>query len=236
VVPAIVEANNFTTELIVVNCTDLVRNVPLTFAAETIDTPTRATEVVVPLLQPRQQVIIPNFVQWLREQGLAGLSSATTFAGSLFHRGSYYPVYLGARISAQGAQGGFGVFVPEVSAFPVALDRMWLYALKQDSESRTNVVLLNRGGTNSDPDVFRIDLFDGDTGLRVNSIDGIILKPRERRQFGSILAEYAPNTRQGYARIVRTAGTNVFFAFAVVNDGGQAGERTGDGAYVTSVP
>jgi len=36
----------------------------------------------------------------------------------------------------------------------------------------------------------------------------------------------------GYARITRTAGTNPYLAYAVVNDGASPGQRSGDGAFL----
>ncbi|HVN82896.1 MAG TPA: hypothetical protein VMW38_28190 [Terriglobia bacterium] len=42
--------------------------------------------------------------------------------------------------------------------------------------------------------------------------------------------------QKGYAHITRTAGKNPFIAYAVVNDGAQPGKRSGDGAFISSVP
>ena len=53
---------------------------------------------------------------------------------------------------------------------------------------------------------------------------------------GRVLADHAAGTRQGYARVTKVAGNNPFIAYAVLNDGGQPGERTGDGAFVGSTP
>ena len=39
-----------------------------------------------------------------------------------------------------------------------------------------------------------------------------------------------------YARVTRTAGSNPFISYAVVTDGGQPGERSGDAAFVFSSP
>ena len=89
------------------------------------------------------------------------------------------------------------------------------------------------GETDSSTDVFRIELFDGDTAARVATIDGIALGPRQWIQFQMILDQYAPGTRQGYARVSRVSGANPFIAYAVLNDGGEPGARTGDGAYVS---
>jgi hypothetical protein len=55
-------------------------------------------------------------------------------------------------------------------------------------------------------------------------------------RFESLLAQYAPGTTQGYARVTRTAGSNPFISYAVVTDGGQPGERSGDAAFVFSSP
>ena len=46
----------------------------------------------------------------------------------------------------------------------------------------------------------------------------------------------ATGTPHGYARVTRTAGVNPFLAYAVINDGGTPGERSGDGAFLQSAP
>jgi len=51
-------------------------------------------------------------------------------------------------------------------------------------------------------------------------------------QIDSILQRYAPTSSSGYALVTRTGGNNPFIAYAVINDGGQPGERSGDGAFV----
>ena len=67
---------------------------------------------------------------------------------------------------------------------------------------------------------------------KVNTIEGITLNSEGWIQIGNILEQYAPGTTHGYARVVRTAGKNPFFAYAIVNDGDQPGQRTGDGAFL----
>ena len=51
-------------------------------------------------------------------------------------------------------------------------------------------------------------------------------------QINSILANHAPGITQGYVRIKQFIGNNPFLAYAVVNDGGAPGQRSGDGAYL----
>ncbi len=51
-----------------------------------------------------------------------------------------------------------------------------------------------------------------------------------------ILAQYAPGTTQGYARVTRIDGSDDFIGYGVINDGGRPGERTGDGTFISSSP
>jgi len=50
------------------------------------------------------------------------------------------------------------------------------------------------------------------------------------------LSQYATGTAQGFARITKTAGTNPFIVYAVINDGAQPGQGTGDGAFLLASP
>ena len=111
-----------------------------------------------------------------------------------------------------------------------------LYGLQQNGENRTNLALVNTGEVNSSEDTFSIELYDGDTGQRVTTVTGITLAARGWKQFNMILAQYAPQVKQGYAHVVRTSGNNPFIAYAAINDGGHPGERSGDGAFIASVP
>jgi hypothetical protein len=187
-------------------------------------------------LQPGEQRIIPNLVQYLRDQGIPGLDAGPTYAGALIATGDIRGIFLGARTSAPGGGGRYGLFYVAVPACGASSISSWLYALQQDGENRTNLALVNTGETNNNPDTFEINLFDGATGRKVNTVDGITLQAGEWFQFGAILAQHAPGVKQGYARVTRTAGSNPFIAYAVINDGAVPGDRTGDGAFVVSSP
>jgi hypothetical protein len=112
----------------------------------------------------------------------------------------------------------------------------WLYGLQQNSENRTNLALVNTGETDGSTDTFQIDLYDGTTGARVGSVPLQTLNALGWTQINAILANYASGITSGYAHIRRTSGNNPFIAYAVINDGGAPGQRTGDGAFITSVP
>jgi len=146
-------------------------------------------------------------------------------------------VCVGARTSSAGGGGRYGVFYSAVSKPRLSAAPVWLYGLQQNSESRSNVALVDTTGPESDPtNSYKIELFDGDTGTKVNTLTGIALESNQWSQINRILADYAPSVKQGYARVAPTGGSTPFIAYAVINDGGKPGERTGDGAFIASSP
>ena len=112
----------------------------------------------------------------------------------------------------------------------------WLYSLRQDNENRTNLAIVNTGEVDGNPDTFNIDLFDGDTGKKVNTVRGVTVRASRWVQIQSVLGRYAPDTNQGYAHVIRTSGSNPFISYAVINDGAHSGERSGDGSFIASSP
>ena len=132
--------------------------------------------------------------------------------------------------------GRYGLFYAGVPYGTASSTSAWLYGLQQNPETRSNLAFVNTGETDGNPDSFTIDLFDGDTGSKVNTVEGISLDARGWKQIGGILAQYAPGTTQGFAKITRKSGANPFITYGVINDGGQPGQRTGDGAFVSSLP
>ena len=145
-------------------------------------------------------------------------------------------VFVGVRVSAPGGGGRYGVFFGGVPYGRSSTTSAWIYGLQQNEENRTNLAIVNTGETDAGSDTFTIDLYDGSTGLLAASIPGVVLKAREWRQYGTILATYAPGVAQAFAHITRTAGTNPFIAYGVINDGARPGDRTGDGAFIQSSP
>lgn len=235
VLPVAVETSRFRSELVVTNLLPVRKQVLLSYVADAI--PNRGFANVVVDIAPGQQLIIPAFVEYLREVlGLSVIPGDVNYAGTVVGTQTESPwggLYLGSRTTTPGGGGGgqFSLFCNGVSPiydFPPS--SAWIFGLRQDSETRTNLALANTGFSTG----FTIELFDGETGLKVSTIDGIILRTFGWLQFTSILAQYAPGTNQGYARITRTSGSDDFIAYAVINDGGRPGERSGDGAFVRS--
>src|SRR5205814_390244 len=128
------------------------------------------------------------------------------------------------------------VFYPGVPLGTTSTKSAWLHGLRQDSESRTNLAIVNTGEMDATDSQFEVGIYDGATAQKVATVGNIVVTPKGWRQIGSILAQYAPGVSQGYAQVTKIAGSNPFITYAVINDGAAPGERTGDGAFISSSP
>ena len=234
--PVIVETGEFSSELMMTNFSEAAKTVMFRFRAEAIQTPDKTARVEWSF-QPGQQVIVPNVVDMLRKMGVAGVGRpGQTFAGALLAtvaEGDMGGIVIGARTgSSDGSGGQYGVFynaVPDGDGF---LESAWVEALQQNEENRSNLALINTGEVDDSASVFQLDIYDGATGMLVNTVTGLRVEAGGWHQFNGILGNYAPGTTQGYVRITKTSGSNPFLAYGVVNDGGAPGQRSGDGAFL----
>jgi hypothetical protein len=231
VVPALLETGSYTSELILANPTLETRHLQLIYNPGT----GQVAEITIELA-PGEQRIIPSFVQYLRDQAVAGVGAAgPAYVGPLRvldPNANAQGVFAGARTLTSGKAGRFGVFYAAQPVFKTAAD-LWFYGLRQDGENRSNLAIVNAG---SDKDAYVIDLYNGDTGQKVNTLEGLEVAAGEWFQIGAILANYAPGVHNGYAHVKRLSDSNPFLAYAVINDGAAPGERTGDGAFLASSP
>jgi hypothetical protein len=237
-VPVILQTNSFLSELILTNYTAQNRSINFKFVAETIFTPDKTARFSI-ALPAGQQLIIPDIVAYMRDNGVPGIVlPGDTVVGALFATpasGDLNGIVLGARTSSPGGNAGgrFGLFYTAVPYGAASSESAWLYGLQQNSENRTNLAIVNTGETDSSSDTFLIDLYDGETGALVTSIYPVTVTAQGWTQLGSVLAA-APIIQQGFAHVQRASGTNPFITYAVINDGASPGLRTGDGAYLLS--
>ena len=234
--PVIVETSEFRSELTVTNFSEEPRRLDFRFVADAIKT-TDKTASFSMNLEAGEQQIIPEVVEELRRQGVAGLGATRGFyAGALFvtaQGGNLSGIVIGARTSASDGRGGkYGVFydaVPEGEAF---VKEAWVDGLQQNAENRSNLALVNTGEVDGSASVFHLEIYDGETGLLAETVVTKPIPARGWHQINGILGSYAPETLQGYIRIEKVSGENPFLAYGVVNDGGAPGQRSGDGAYL----
>ncbi len=236
--PVILERDAFTSELTVTNFSDQDKRVSFAFVSEGVDTPDRAAEFSLPLESGRQ-VITPDLVNELRGEGVSGIGPAGGLAGALFawvEGDDMSGIVIGARTVSPAlvAGGQYGVFYKAVPSGAAFSRVAWVEGLQQNRESRSNLALVNTGEVDDSESVFSIDIYDGDTGLLVRTITGRTVPARGWLQINSILRDYAEGTTQGYVRIRKISGNNPFLAYGVINDGGNPGERSGDGAFLAA--
>ena len=234
--PVIVETSAFRSELTVTNFSEEPRTLDFQFVADQIKGDDKTASFSMKLEAGEQQ-IIPEVVEELRRQGVAGLGATRGFyAGPLFvtaQGGDMRGIVIGARTSASDGRGGkYGVFynaVPEGEAF---VKEAWVDGLQQNQENRSNLALVNTGEVDGSASVFHLEIYDGETGLLQETVVTKPIPARGWHQINGILGRSSPETRQGYIRIEKVSGENPFLAYGVVNDGGAPGERSGDGAYL----
>jgi hypothetical protein len=234
VVPAVVESGLYESELILTNTSNSFRNLALRNISDAIQPAGQEATVEVPL-QPGEQRIIRNYVQWLRDSQPLNTTIGSPYAGVLRITRANDPIYGGlsgvfpaVRVSTRTGN-RFGVFYPASSLW-FAQREFWLYGLQQNSTTRSNLALVNLDGDTP----YKIELFNGMTGNKVATVDSIT--PAPWLQLNGILSQYAPGVTQAYARVSRREGYGLFITYAVINDGGAPGERTGDGAFIASSP
>ena len=234
--PVIVETGDFASELTVTNFSSSEKQVDFTLVADAIETDGAATFSL--RLEAGEQSILPDFVDHLRKQGVAGIGlPGRTVAGALFARvaeGDMSGIVIGARTGSPGGGGQYGVFynaAPEGSAWTGSA---WIYGLQRNATNRSNLALVNTGEVDNGRSLFSLDIYDGETGRLVKTVTTKAIAARGWHQINGVLRDHAPGTRQGYVQVRKLSGSNPFLAYGVVNDGGAPGERSGDGAYLPS--
>jgi hypothetical protein len=135
----------------------------------------------------------------------------------------------GARTGAPGGGGEYGLFTP---AIPWTLtDRFdtWVFGLRQDAGSRSNVAVMSVGDGAASL-TLHVDLYDGTSGALAGSTSSVTLPAGGWTQFDGVLSAFGISS--GYARVVYESGSGGFFAYGVVNDGASSSSGgTNDGSY-----
>ena len=243
--PALVEINQFTTELTLTNVSGQPKVLMFSATHEKFATENNTAGFgPVPLL-PGQQFIIPDALEFARQTYQLDVPTGVVAPlGVHADEGDLSGVVIGARVVAQAdshdpTKGQYGVFYTAVPDGMGFTGSAWVDGLQQNAENRSNLALVNTGEIDHSPSTFEIDIYDGETATLVKTVTmedeaNVMVPARGLRQINAILRAHAPGTTQGYVRIRKVSGANPFLAYGVVNDGGTPGERTGDGAYISA--
>ncbi|MEW5977316.1 MAG: SBBP repeat-containing protein [Acidobacteriota bacterium] len=228
-IPAVVENSRYVTEVILTNLSNQPNPLVLKYASANLTSSSGEVEISL-TLAPGEQRILSEFVQFLRDQQVAGVGPpGLDFAGPLTISSRVGSVFIGARTTTAAANGHYGVFYNGMTW--VAGASVWVNGLQQNDQTRANLALVNAYGPAAGiPGRFAIEVFDGDTGLPVRTIEEGVLN---WVQLNRVLATYAPGVRQGYVRITATPPTVPFVCYGVLNDGSAPGLRSGDGSFLS---
>lgn len=190
-------------------------------------------------------LVLPTVVEtptYQTEVVLANLTSgsvAATLTGALTLKSgaSIGSFFLAGRTLSPGGGGRYGVFTTARPYRTGTIQYGLLNGLRQDQENRTNLAIVNMGDASSAPLVPRIEIFDGETGEAVTTVNdpSLSVPPGGFLQLNSFLAKYAPGTRQAWLRL-GIRGDNGMIFHAVVNDGARPDQRSGDGAVTAIDP
>lgn len=239
VVPVVVEANGFETELVLFNPGSVDATASLVFT-DSLDpapggiAPTPSLAVPVPA---RGSVVLPRVIDELRRRGVPIGPTTASQAGPLRVEaaadGHPVPILASARTTIPAPSGGaYGVSYPALSPDELARSEVWVTGLGPASDVRSNLALLNPG---TEVVTLEWTVFPGSPGGWPRGLEGTVtLRPGEWKQ---ILLEDAGDTyrfpvRNVVVRVRKTSGPGPFAAYGVVNDGESPGLGTGDGTYV----
>lgn len=235
--PALVEAGAFESELVLANRGASAATLALTYR-ESLSPAAGAGGSASVVLQPGEQRIVPDALAFLRQSGVAlGAKGSASFAGALrveVSGAALADVFVGARTASRVGAGSFGLFYPALYPGQEAGAEAWIYGLKADAASRTNVAVFHAGADGSGDVTLELQAFAGATGAAAGAPVAVTLAPGRWAQPAGFFA--AAGGANGRVRVRRLSGTAAWSAYGVVNDGGTPGARTGDGAFVPSVP
>lgn len=236
--PVVVETGESHSEVVVSNWSAEAKTLNLDFVDSDIEGGKLSFSMEI---EAGSQQILGDFIDQVRQSGFeAQLPSDGSYSGPLMltvdgegdAEGDGDGLFLGARTMTPGGGGQYGFFYLGVPAGTEFSTGAWLYGLQQDSENRTNLGLLTTSSADSQANTYEIDLYDGATGLMVQTLTREV-SANQWAQIEMILEQ--AGISQGYAHVKRTAGANDFITYAVINDGGQPNERSDDGAFVPGV-
>ena len=231
--PVIIETGNFQSELTLTNFSASEKEVEFSFVADAVDTADDTAEFSL-TLQAGEQRILPDIVEELRRQEVAGIGRANrAFVGAVFAtaaEGDMSGIVIGARTGSPDKRGGqYSLFYNGVPYGSASIESAWIYGLQQNAENRSNLALVNTGEIDDSSSTFEITIYDG-SGNRKPRTRSVTLGPRRWTQENGILG----NISQGYVQVRKVSGNNPFVTYGVINDGGRPGERSGDGAFLLS--
>jgi hypothetical protein len=190
-------------------------------------------------LQPGEQRFIPEVLSTVGASGAVSARAVPVRTVS----GIPAEFFAGGRTFRPASAGGsYGLFYPAVTTAEATRDEAWIYGLRQDGLTRSNLAVANvdppqggPSGSSRPPISLAVDVFDGDTGLLAGSVTvSLNSMASDWKQINSILGSFGLENGYARVRVVGTAGGpgDPFLVYGVINDGAAPGQGTSDGSYL----
>ena len=191
-------------------------------------------------LEPGQQLIIPNAVEFLRQRG-APIPGEGKRIGSLrvaFQRTDSSLVGATVRTTTRVPEGRAGLAYPGLPAGEGFQGRLagegfqepvYLCGLRQNEQDRSNVAFQHMGTPRDGAITLRTTVFSGDPEVAEgHRLEDRRLAPGGFYQFSELLK--TAGFDNGYVRVERVEGRAPFYAYGVIND-----QANSDGSFVFPV-
>lgn len=184
------------------------------------------------LVAAGRQIVIPDVVRWLRSPSGGSSGVATDEGGTLLVDGVSALVRTTNPNPDISVGGSFGVAYPAYASTARAHSVAWIYGLRQDEETRSNLAIADARIGDSSTVNYLVDVFDSINGRAspTKTLGPFALSGGQWFQVSSILGR--AGFSRGYARVRTQEGTSDFVAYGVVNDGASPGQGTSDGSFV----
>lgn len=230
--PVLVETTAYKTDLVLANSGLDAATMGL-YYAESLSPAAGAGGLVNVTLNPGEQRLVPNAVDFLRRSGAAiGPPGKGDYAGAVrvAVRGvQLTEVSVMARTTGASSTGGrFGLAYPAIDSSRYATTQAMLYGLESGPTDRTNVAVVHAGDDGSGAIGLRLEALDESGAVRSSTT--VTLSPGRWSQPPGFFS--GSGLLRGSVRVTRVEGSAPLLAYAVVNDGAAPGRRTGDGSYV----
>jgi hypothetical protein len=181
----------------------------------------------VPISIPAYQALqIPDAGAWLVANGVpvdpANVDGTLTFTSDREEGAADLLVAAIVTARGRGASGDYGVSVPVFNEVQWASTQAIVPGLREDPALRSNLAVANPEPEGGPPVTVSVSLRASD-GMPIGVFPPVQLVPGQRVQLNQPLSQVGYGG-EGYAVIIRAAGTGRFVAYGVVND-----NVTGDG-------
>jgi hypothetical protein len=229
-VPIVLSAAGYSTELTLTNLTASPMTMTLTYTASPQLGSGTGSGTARVTLAANEQRIAPDAMEFLRQLGIP-IPSTGDAGGSLevhASAGNASSFAAGARTFIGASGGGtYGLFYPGLTVAESAVSVAFVQGLQQGSAQRSNVAVVNRGGA-GDAVTLRITYY-GPDGTQAGTPDTKTLSPGEWAQFNQPLASRGVGA--GWAKIEKLSGNSRFVAYGVLND-----QSSSDGSFIPMSP